>query len=138
MYNIFTVCRMYIWCVTSISYARNTSGNMLRTCSKYVPMLGICSTYVIHSFSIWTFFQHLRSDIPELMRNVKLCMSNLCRQPYVHHTYNVWQHIIDTPPYADSFEHTHNFFSDDVLGAVWEHITLYHYSIQLMPTVPVM
>ena len=84
MYSLFTIC---IWCIAS-KYMWKYAENMREICSIcYSNARYINSTYVIHSFSIWTFFQRLRSDVPKHMRNVKLVTSNLQRT-YVKCMYN--------------------------------------------------
>ena len=91
------------------------------------------SAYIIHSFSIWVFPWHLRSDVPELIRNVKLCTSNLS-WIYIQHKYNIWQH---NPMYHCSHTPTVLSMHTTVFRrCVVPRMRTYPYHICRTPTVP--
>ena len=124
----------------NVRYAPDTS-KYLNTYWAYVRRtLVIHSTYVIHSFSMQTLFQGLRSDIPELLRNIKLHTSNL-RWTYIQCKHSASQHMPNiyiwyVPIYWKLWACT-KLILEDVLST-WERITVYPYYIWLMPSVPIL
>ena len=114
-----------------------TAENMFEIRSMCYSNARYTSTHVGHMLDIrstcYSFFWHLRSDILEPMRNVKL-RTTLC-WTYIQCTYsvsqcmpNIFQIRVHTP---NVFSVHTTFFSDNALSTVWEAIAAYPYRIWL-------